>query len=119
MMVKHTDDDPIYVDHYDAKALHEIYDTQHNINERTKKLLKTCRIIENFADDPSFTRQSKMLHSLYVRGRQHMISTITATQKFNARHPIIRGNATEYLVYRSRCMNHLETFIDEAFRHYR
>ena len=38
------------------------------------------KIIDDFADDPSFTRQSIMLHSLYVRGRHNMISTITATQ---------------------------------------
>ena len=29
--VKHTDDDPIYFDHYDAEALHEILDAQHKI----------------------------------------------------------------------------------------
>ena len=37
MKVKHTDDDPIYFDHYDAEALHEILDTQHKIIEYTKK----------------------------------------------------------------------------------
>ena len=43
-----------------------------------------------------------------------MISTITATQKFNAIHPIIRVNATELYVYRLRNMKDLETFIDEV-----
>ena len=55
-----------------------------------------------------------MLHSLYVRGRHNMISTITATQKFNAIHPIIRVNATELYVYRLRNMKDLDTFIDEV-----
>ena len=35
MKVKHTDDDPIYVDNYGAEALHEILDTQHK-TEYTK-----------------------------------------------------------------------------------
>ena len=55
-----------------------------------------------------------MLHSLYVRGRHNMISTITATQKFNAIHPIIRVNATELYVYRLRNNKYLESFIDEV-----
>ena len=55
-----------------------------------------------------------MLHSLYVRGRHNMISTITATQKFNAIHPIIRVNATELYVYRLRNMKDLDSFIDEV-----
>ena len=70
-------------------------------------------IIDDFADDPSFTRQSKMLHTLYIRGRHNMIWTITATQKFNAIHPIIRVNATELFVYRLRNMKDLDAFIDE------
>ena len=55
-----------------------------------------------------------MLHSLYVRGRHNMISAITATQKFNAIHPIIRVNATELYVYRLRNLKDLDSFIDEV-----
>ena len=36
MKVQHTDDDPIYVDHYDAEALREILDTEHKITEYRK-----------------------------------------------------------------------------------
>ena len=107
MGVKHTDEDPIYFDHYDAEALHHRLDTQHNIIDYTKKqnfkrLFQILIVIDEFVDSPEFTRQSKMLHSLYARGRHNMISTITATQKFNARHPIILVNATELYVYRLR-----------------
>ena len=35
--IRRTDDDPIYVDHSDADALHEIQDTRHSITEYTKK----------------------------------------------------------------------------------
>ena len=61
-----------------------------------------------------FNRQPKMLHTLYIRCRHNMISTITATQKFNAVHPIIRVNTTELFVYRLRNMKDLDTFIDEV-----
>ena len=71
-------------------------------------------IIDDFADDPIFTRQSKLLHALYTRGRHNVISTITATQKFNAIHPIIRVNATELYVYRLRNTKDLETFVEEV-----
>ena len=37
MKVRHTDDDPIYVDHDDAESLHEILDAQHKITEYTTK----------------------------------------------------------------------------------
>jgi hypothetical protein len=33
MGVKHTDEDPIYVDHYDPEALNDIIDTQHKITD--------------------------------------------------------------------------------------
>ena len=44
-----------------------------------------------------------------------MIITRTATQKFNAIHPIIRVNATELYVYRLRNMKDLDTFIGEVW----
>lgn len=55
-------------------------------------------IVDDVADDPAFARQSKMLHTLYIRFRLNMISTIVAIQKFNAVHLIIRDNATELFV---------------------
>ena len=119
MKVQSTDEEPIYFDHYDPDALHEILDTQHKIiqfmqNRGAKQLFQILIIIDDFADDPAFTRQSTMLHTLYIRGRHNYVSTITATQKFNALHPIIRVNATELFVYRLRKMNDLDTFIDEV-----
>ena len=42
-----------------------------------------------------------------------MISTIVATQKFSAIHPIIRTNATELFVYRLRNYKDLESFVEE------
>ena len=42
-----------------------------------------------------------------------MISTIFATQKFVAIHPIIRTNATELYVYRLRNQKDLDAFLEE------
>ena len=71
-------------------------------------------VVDDFADSPEFTRQSKLLHSLYTRGRHNSISTITATQKISAIHPIIRVNATELYIYRLRNYKDLEAFIEEV-----
>ena len=113
-----TDDDKFYYDHYDAEALERIIQNQtelikHMKSKNMKSLYSILIIIDDFADDPSFSRHSKLLHSLYTRGRHSMISTITATQKFNAIHPIIRVNATELYVYRLRNMRDLDTFVEE------
>ena len=108
-----------FFDHYDHDALHDILDDQHKITQYMKhrgdsKMFQILIIIDDLADSPDFTRQSKMLHTLYIRRRHNYISTSTATQKFNALHPIIRVNATELFVYKQRNMKDLETFIDEV-----
>ena len=69
-------------------------------------------VIDDFADDPHFSRHSKIPHALYTRCRHNSISTITATQKFAAIAPIIRANATELYVYRLRKYKDLETFVE-------
>jgi ABC-type dipeptide/oligopeptide/nickel transport system ATPase component len=119
MNVQHTDKEPIYFDHYDPEALANIIDTQHKITDYMKKqnkrkLYQILIIVDDFADDPSFSRHSKLLHALYTRGRHNMISTITATQKFSSIHPIIRVNATSLFVYRLRNYKDLETFVEEV-----
>jgi len=96
MKVKHTADEPIYFDHYDPEALANILETQHKITDflkkrGDKKLFQILIIIDDFADDPSFTRQSKL-----------------------PIHPIIRVNATELYVYRLRNYKDLDTFVEEV-----
>ena len=63
-------------------------------NQNLHKLYSILIIIDDFTDDPSFSRHSKLLHSLYTRGRHTSISTIVSTQKFAAVSQIIRVNAT-------------------------
>ena len=71
-------------------------------------------MVDDFADDISLSRSSKLLHSLYTRGRHACISTIVATQKFTAISPIIRVNAVELYVYRLRSGQDLDTLINEV-----
>ncbi len=119
METHETDEEKFYFDHYDPDALENIIATQTKIVKHLKakgkkKLFQILIIVDDFADDPTFSRQSKLLHSLYTRGRHGMISTITATQKFSAIHPIIRVNATELFVYRLRNQNDLDKFLEEV-----
>ena len=78
-----------------------------------KKLYNILIVIDDFADCANFTRHGKLLHSLYTRGRHLMISTITATQVFNALSPIIRKNITQLYVYKLRNYKDLEAVLEE------
>ena len=64
MKVRHTAEEPIYFDHYDPQALANILETQHKITTLKKRgdtqLFQILIIVDDFADDPSFTRQSKL-----------------------------------------------------------
>ena len=73
MKVQHTEDEPIYFDHYDPEALYKIINTQQKVIEyqkkqNHKKLFSVLIIVDDFADDPKFSRHSKysMLYTLEV-----------------------------------------------------
>ena len=63
---------------------------------------------------PEFTRQSKLLHHLYIRGRHDNISVITATQSFKAVATVIRKNITGLYCFRLRNQMELEAVIEEV-----
>ena len=118
MKVRETKEEPIYFDHYDPQALEQIVSLQHKVAEYmkkqdNKKVYQILIIIDDFADDPRFTRQDKILHSLYTCGRHNFISTITSTQVFTMLSPIIRKNATALYVYRLRNYKDLESLLEE------
>jgi len=118
MKIEDSKEEPLYYDHYDPEALAHIIDTQTQITEHMKKkgrskMFQILIVIDDFADDKSFSRNSRLLHSLYTRGRHSFISTITATQVFNALSPIVRKNATELYCYRLRNYKDLESVIEE------
>jgi hypothetical protein len=119
MKVKETEKEKLYFDHYNIEDLQNIIDTQHKVilhmkNKNLQKLYSIMVVIDDFSDDPSFSRHSKLLHSLFTRGRHNSISTIVSTQKFTAVAQIIRVNATFLCVYRLRNNKDLEAFLDEV-----
>ena len=85
----------IYFDTYNPSELEGIMETQHKVINYLKsqghtKLFQILICIDDWADDPSFTRNSKLLHQLYIRGRHQCISTVTSTQVYKAISPIVR-----------------------------
>ena len=70
--------------------------------------------MDDFADGPSVSRSSKLLHSLDIRGRHSQTSSFIATQKFTALHPILRVNADTLYVFRLPNYQELNTFLDEV-----
>ena len=120
MKATEKDKEKLYFNHYDPADLEHIIDTQHKViklmkaSNRKKKRFSILIVIDGFANDAVFTRQSKLLRSLYTRGRHNSISTIASTQKFAAIHPIIRVNATSLIVYRLRSNRELESFLEEV-----
>jgi hypothetical protein len=118
--MKLKEDEPmLYYDEYDPTSLEQIISTHKKVvqykkkKKKTKKLFSILVVVDDFADDPRFSRNSKLLHALFVRGRHSQISTIVSTQKFTAIHPIIRVNANELYVFRLRNHSDLQTFLDE------
>ena len=110
--------DELFFDEYDPAALEEIVDTQKKVVERQKdhghkKLFQILIVVDDFADDPAFSRHSKLLHALFTRGRHNQISTVVATQTYNAVSPIVRVNTTELYVFRLRSSQDLNTVIEE------
>ena len=109
----------LYFDSYDPDDLEHVTTAQNKITKQLKqqgrkKLFSISVVVDDFADDPKFTRQSKLLHSLFTRGRHNSISTIVSTQKFASCHPIIRVNSTALIVYRLRNYKELEAFVEEV-----
>ena len=70
-------------------------------------------VLDDIADDPKLARYSKILNSLYVRGRHNGISVITSVQKFNALNTLIRVNATHLFFYKVRNFKEIELFQEE------
>jgi hypothetical protein len=87
MKVRESDKEKLDYDHYTTEDLEKIMETQSKIILHMKKqkhshLFSVLVIVDDFADGPSFSRHSKLLHSLFTRGRHNSISTIASMQKF-------------------------------------
>ena len=116
--IKPNDKEQNYFDSYDPSELEQIIKTQQKViyyqkEQKHKDLYQILILIDDFIDDPSFTRKSQLLHQLYIRGRHYMISTITSTQVYKAISNIIRKNMTHLFIYRLRNYSDLEGIVEE------
>ena len=105
-------------DEYNAEALQHIIDTQHKVIEYQKKMKMTklfscLLIIDDFAEDKTFMRYSKILHGLYTKSRHFGLSVITASQKLNAVATIVRVNTSSLYIFKLKNMKEVATFIEE------
>ena len=105
-------------DNYDPVELEAIIEEQHKVINYLKSqghtnMFAILIVIDDWADDPSFTRNSKLLHQLYIRGRHQCISTITSTQVYKAISSIVRKHITQLFVFRLRNYSDLEAWIEE------
>ena len=105
-------------DEYNPEALSHIIDTQHKVIEYQKKMkmnkLYSCLlIIDDFAEDKTFMRYSKILHGPYTKSRHFGLSVITASQKLNALAPIVRLNSSSLYIFKLKNQAELDTFIQE------
>ncbi len=103
----------------DTKDLKHIVDTQHKLMklmkaQKRRKSFSLSAVIDDFADDLVFTRQSELLHSLYTRWRHNSMITIVSTQKFAAMHPTLHVSATSRLVYCLKSNEELESHSEEV-----
>ena len=94
--IKPHEREKLYFDNYDPVELEAIIDKPRKVINYLKSQGHTNMFqiligIDDWADDPSFTRNSNLLHQLYTRGRHQCISTITSTQVYKAISPIVRN----------------------------
>ena len=109
----------VYFDHYDQGELLQIIDTQRKVVEfqkkkKHKKLHQILIIVDDMADSAEFCKHSKLLHSLYIRGRHICCSVITSVQKYTRLSTIARVNATSLFIFRLRSWQDLQTWLDET-----
>ena len=78
-----------------------------------KRLYSILIIVDDFADSPAFSRNSKLLHELFTRGRHAAISSICSVQRYRVLSPIIRVNATALIIFRLRNVKELDALTEE------
>tara|TARA_X000000368_G_C22968672_1_gene684396 strand:- start:79 stop:846 length:768 start_codon:yes stop_codon:yes gene_type:complete len=87
---------------------------QHLKDKGKTKMFSCLYIIDDFLDDVKVSRNSPLIHQLFIRGRHSYISTIVSTQKYNGLAVVARINSCELYVFRLRSNKELETIIEET-----
>lgn len=112
------EDEQVYFDTYEPRALEQIIRTQEEVvavckKKKLKKIYSVCIVIDDFADSPAFCKREALLHSLYTRGRHQFISTITSVQKYKTLATICRVNVQSLIVFRLRSQLDLDAILEE------
>ena len=102
---------------FDEAKMYEIIETQHKLidhmkRNKMKRLFQILILLDDVADDKQLCRNSRLLNSLYVRGRHDAISVITSVQYYHTLSPVIRVNATQLYVFKLRNQRDLESLIE-------
>ena len=108
----------LYYEHYNPEELERVIDTQTKIitymkDHKIHKLHSILIVIDDHADDLTFVRHSKLLHSLATRGRHQAINLVLSTQKYRSLANIIRLNASSLYVFKLKNQSELDAFIEE------
>ncbi len=111
--------EPFLFESYNPDDLERVIATQQEVIKRAKdaglkRLFNVFIIIDDFADNPAFTRQERLVHQLFVRGRHAFISSLVSTQKLRAVSPFIRTQALSWFVFRLRSQLELDAFCEEV-----
>ena len=72
--IKPSDREKYYFDSYEPSELEQVIKTQQKVidyqkEQKHKYLYQIFTLVDDFVDDPSFTRKPQFLHQLYIRGR--------------------------------------------------
>ena len=105
-------------DNYEPAALQKIVDTQfkliqHMKQNNIKKLFQICIILDDMGENKEFMRNSRLLETLYVRGRHFACTTFTSVQSYKMLNPVLRKNCTDMYIFRLRNQQDLDNILDE------
>ena len=108
----------LYFDSFTDDDLRRVMRQQEDVTKLAKerdlkKMFGIAIVLDDVADDPSITRSSRALHTLFTRGRRSWITTILSTQKYRSLAPIIRYNCTDFIVFLLRSQMELDAILEE------
>ena len=112
--IKPHEREKLHFDTYGPVELESIVDKQSYLKSQGHtNMFHILVVVDDFADSPEFTRQSKLLQQFYIRGRHQCISTTTSTQVDKVISPIVRKNLTHLFVFRLRNAADVKAWIEE------
>ena len=115
--LKQQENEQYLFDHFDEAELANIIDTQFKIIEYQKKqnMKKMFNILIVLDDmvDVERTRHSKVLNSLFVRGRHAFISVINSVQYYYGLPTLIRKQISDLFLFKIRNKKDLDAVIEE------